>query len=75
MYYIAYLYLCLIQSWHFADDISVSSMEEGEENDSEGLLKLSTTLDIVGENALANQPKQECCKWNNIRFIAYNLWE
>ena len=34
----------------------------------EGLLKLSTTLDMVGENALANQLKQECGKWNNIVY-------
>ena len=38
----------------------------------EGLLKLSTTLDMVGENALANQLKQECGKWNNLSFITYN---
>ena len=143
-----YLYLCLVQSLHVADDvsvssddISVSSMDECEENDSvivekkllstdyrerlqrrvaqitilrdwkrvgqllglgsvveeieynnrermsncvleifnkwlkmdtsfstyeEGLLKLSTSLDMVGENALANQLKQECGKWNNL---------
>ena len=42
-------------------DTSVSTYEEG-------LLKLSTTLDMVGENALANQLKQECGKWNNLKF-------
>ena len=82
----AYLYLCLVQFLHFADDISVSShgisvsshdisvssMEECEENDSEGLQILSTTLDMVGQNALANQLKQECGKWNNLSFITYN---
>ena len=35
----------------------------------EGLLKLSTTLDMVGENALANELKQECGKWNNVGLI------
>ena len=35
----------------------------------EGLLKLSTTLDMVGENALANQLKQECGKRNNLSLI------
>ena len=76
---VAYLYLCLVQFLHFADDISVSShdisvssMEECEENDSEGLQILSTTLDMVGENVLANQLKQECGKWNNLSFITYN---
>ena len=34
-------------------DTSFSTYEEG-------LLKLSTTLDMVGENVLANQLKQEC---------------
>ena len=67
---VAYLYLCLIQFLHFADDILVSSMEECEENESEGLLKLSTTLDMVGENVLANQLKQECGKWNNLSLIS-----
>ena len=42
-------------------DTSFSTYEEG-------LLKLSTTLDMVGENALANQLKQECGKWNNLKF-------
>ena len=37
-------------------DTSFSTYEEG-------LLKLSTTLDMIGENALANQLKQECGKW------------
>ena len=36
-------------------DTSFSTYEEG-------LLKLSATLDMVGENALANQLKQECGK-------------
>ena len=40
-------------------DTSFSTYEEG-------LLKLSTTLDMVGENVLANQLKQECGKWNCI---------
>ena len=35
----------------------------------EGLLKLSTTLDMVGENVLANQLKLECGKWNNLSLI------
>ena len=47
-------------------------MEECEENDNEGLQILSTTLDMVGENALANQLKQECSKWNNLSLITYN---
>ena len=143
---VAYLYLCVIQSLHFVDDISVSSMDECEENDSlvvtkkllstedqerlrrrisqitilrdwkrvgqllglgsvveeieynnrdrmsscvlemfnkwlrkdtsfstyeEGLLKLSTTLDMVGENVLGNQLKQECGKWNSLFYIKY----
>ena len=46
-------------------DTSFSTYEEG-------LLKLSTTLDMVGENALANQLKQECGKWNNLSLITYN---
>ena len=37
-------------------DTSFSTYEEG-------LMKLSTTLDMVGENVLANQMKQECGKW------------
>ena len=36
----------------------------------EGLLKLSTTLDMVGENALANQLKQECGKWNCLFYMS-----
>ena len=43
-------------------DTSFSTYEEG-------LLKLSTTLDIVGENAIANQLKQECGKWNNLHSV------
>ena len=43
-------------------DTSFSTYEEG-------LLKLSTTLDIVGENALADQLKQECGKWNNLHSV------
>ena len=43
-------------------DTSFSTYEEG-------LLKLSTTLDMVGENALANQLKQECGKWNNLHSV------
>ena len=39
-------------------DTSFSTYEEG-------LLKLSTTLDMVGENVLANQLKQDS-KWNNL---------
>ena len=46
-------------------DTSFSTYEEG-------LLKLSTTLDMIGENALANQLKQECGKWNNLCLIIYN---
>ena len=63
---VAYLYLCSIQLLHFADDISVSSMEEYEGNDNDELHILSTTLDMVGENVLANQLKQECGTWNCI---------
>ena len=36
------------------------------------MLKLSTTLDMVGENALANQLKQECGKRNNVSLISYD---
>ena len=62
---VAYLYLYLIQFWNFADDISVSSLEECEDIDSEGLHILSTTLDMV----LANQLKQEYGQWNsNLKF-------
>ena len=46
-------------------DTSFSTYEEG-------LLKLSTTLDMVGENALAYQLKQECGKWNNLSLITYD---
>ena len=35
----------------------------------EGLLKLSTTLDMVGENVLANQLKHECGKWNSLFYM------
>ena len=44
-------------------DTSFSTYEEG-------LLKLSTTLDMVGENALANQLKQECGKWNCLFYLS-----
>ena len=54
---VAYLYLCS-KLLHFADDISVSSMEECEENDNDELHILSTTLDMVREHTL------ECGKWN-----------
>ena len=37
----------------------------------EGLLKLSTTLDMVGENVLANQLKHECGKWNSLFYMNY----
>ena len=47
-------------------DTSFSTYEEG-------LLKLSTTLDMVGENVLANQLKQECGKWNNLSLISYSF--
>ena len=47
-------------------DTSFSTYEEG-------LLKLSTKLDMVGENALANQLKQECGKWNNLSLISYSF--
>ena len=39
----------------------------------EGLLKLSTTLDMVGENLLANQLKQECGKWNSLFYIVVDI--
>ena len=45
-------------------DTSFSTYEEG-------LLKLSTTLDMVGENLLANQLKQECGKWINLHIIVF----
>ena len=38
----------------------------------EGLQKLSSTLDMVGENVLANQLKQECGKCKNI-IITQNI--
>ena len=44
-------------------DTSFSTYEEG-------LLKLSTTLDMVGENVLANQLKQECGKWNCLFYMS-----
>ena len=44
-------------------DTSFSTYEEG-------LLKLSTTFDMVGENVLANQLKQECGKWNCILYLS-----
>ena len=44
------------------DDTSFFTYEEG-------LLKLSTTLHMVGENALANQLKQECGKWSNLHSV------
>ena len=37
----------------------------------EGLLKLSTTLDSIGENVLANQLKHECGKWNSLFYMNY----
>ena len=51
----------MLNEW-LRKDTSFSAYEEG-------LLKLSTTLDMVGENALANQLKQECGKWNNLSLI------
>ena len=39
-------------------------MDTGFSTYEEGLLKLSTTLDMVGEKVLANQLKQECGKLN-----------
>ena len=47
-------------------DTSFSTYEEG-------LLKLSTTLDMVGENLLANQLKQECGKWNSLFYIVVDI--
>ena len=47
-------------------DTSFSTYEEG-------LLKLSTILDMVGENSLANQLKQECGKWNILSLITYSF--
>ena len=46
-------------------DTSFSTYEEG-------LLKLSTTLDMVGDKVLANQLKQECGKRNNLGLISYS---
>ena len=46
--------LAMFNKW-LKMDTSFSTYEEG-------LLKLSTTLDMVGENALAHQLKQECGK-------------
>ena len=37
----------------------------------EGLLKLSSKLGMVGENALANQLKHECGKWNSVFYMNY----
>ena len=51
----------MLNKW-LRKDTSFSTYEEG-------LLKLSTTLDMVGENALANQLKQECGKWNNLHSV------
>ena len=34
----------------------------------EGLQTLSSALDMVGENVLANQLKQECGKWNRLFY-------
>ena len=52
--------LAMFNKW-LKMDTSFSTYEEG-------LLKLSTTLDMVGENALANQLKQECGKWNSLFY-------
>ena len=54
----------MLNKW-LRKDTSFSTYEEG-------LLKLSTTLDMVGENVLANQLKQECGKWNSLSLITYN---
>ena len=43
-------------------DTSFSTYEEG-------LLKLSSTLDMIGEKVLANKLKQECGMWNNLSLI------
>ena len=55
---------CVLQMFNkwLRKDTSFSTYEEG-------LLKLSATLDMVGENALANQLKQECGKWNNLHSV------
>ena len=59
---------CLLEMFNdwLKMDTSFSSYEEG-------LLKLSTTLDMVGENVLANQLKQECGKWNILSLIYFNF--
>ena len=54
----------MLNKW-LRKDTSFSTYEEG-------LLKLSTTLDMVGENVLANQLKQECGKRNNVSLISYD---
>ena len=57
----------MLNKW-LRKDTSFSTYEEG-------LLKLSTTFDMVGENALANQLREECGKWNNLSLIINNsLW-
>ena len=55
---------CVLEMFNkwLKQDTSFSTYEEG-------LLKLSTTLDVVGENVLANQLKQECGKWNNLHSV------
>ena len=52
----------MLNKW-LRKDTSFSTYEEG-------LLKLSSTLDMVGENVLANQLKQESGKWNSLFYLS-----
>ena len=56
--------LAMFNEW-LRKDTSFSTYEEG-------LRKLSTILDMVGEKVLANQLKQECGKWNNLSFVFFH---
>ena len=52
--------LTMFNNW-LKMDTSFSTYEEG-------LQTLSSALDMVGENVLANQLKQECGKWNRLFY-------
>ena len=45
-------------------------MDTGFSTYEEGLLKLSSKLDMAGENVIANQLKQECGKWNCLFYMS-----
>ena len=54
--------LAMFNNW-LKMDTSFSTYEEG-------LQILSSAIDMVGENVLANQLKQECGKWNRLFYMS-----